>query len=111
MKRKRKYESDLPRRMYTYFTGYQDAGAPSFDKFARTLGITLEELTAYRRNKEFDRAFRECGEIRRDYLIDTALTKRHDPSFVKFLLTVEFGMGDDEEVSDGTLNLRLEVVE
>ena len=111
-KRKRKYDSELPRKMYTYFTGFQDAGAPSFDKFARSLGITLEELTAYRRNKEFDRAYRECGEIRRDYLIDTALTKRHDPSFVKFLLTVEFGMGEEEKgVTDGTLNLRLEVVE
>ena len=111
-KRKRKYDSELPRKMYAYFNGFQETGAPSFDKFARLIGITLDELTSYRRNKEFDRAFRECGEIRRDYLIDTALTKRHDSSFVKFLLSAEFGMGDEEKSSvDDSLNLRIEVVE
>ena len=110
--RKLKYDRELPRKMYSYFTGFQDTGAPSFDKFARLIGLTLEELLAYRRNKEFDRAFRECSEIRRDYLIDTALTKRNDPSFVKFLLTVEFGMGEtDGKGGDTTLDIRLEVVE
>ena len=108
-----KYQKDLAKRMYLYFAGYSDpAGVPSFGKFARSIGVTLDELSSYRKQKKFERAWRECSEIRRDYLIDTALTKRHDPSFVKFLLTVEFGMGEEEKgVTDGTLNLRLEVVE
>ena len=62
---------------------------------------------SYKRHKKFDRAYRECGEIRRDYLIDRALTRRFDPSFVKFLLS------DCEDVSEGEgeLSVRLEVVE
>ena len=83
-----KYSKELPRRLYSYFAGYENQpGAPSFSKFARNSGFTLEELQSFRVHKEFERAWRECNEIRRDYLIDTALTRRYDPSFVKFLLT------------------------
>ncbi len=110
-KRKRKYDSELPRQMYTFFSSYEDVGAPSFGKFARSIGITHEELSDFRKHAEFDRAWRECSEIRRDYLIDRALTKRHDPSFVKFLLVAEFGMGEENEQTDSSVNLTLEVVE
>ncbi len=99
----------MPSRLYTYFHGFEDTGAPSFSKFARRIGATLEDIMGWRGHAEFDRAWRECSEIRRDYLIDNALTRRHDPSFVKFLLTTEFGMGEDE--ADGTLEVRLEVIE
>ena len=109
--RKRKYDRELPRQMYAFFSGYDEPGAPSFEKFARSIGVTLEELSGYRRKSEFDRAWRECSEIRRDYLIDRALTKRHDPSFVKFLLAAELGMGEESENSDSSLNLTLRVVE
>ena len=110
---KKKYEKELPRQMYTYFiSAAAEFSAPSFSKFARSIGVTLEALEEYRKHKEFDRAWRDCIEIRRDYLTDCALTRRYDPSFVKFLLTVEFGMGEEEKgATDGTLNLRLEVVE
>ena len=110
-KRKRKYGSELPRQMYAFFSGYDDVGAPSFGKFARSIGITHEELSDFRKHAEFDRAWRECSEIRRDYLIDRALTKRHDASFVKFLLVAEFGMGEENEPTDSSVNLTLEVVE
>lgn len=105
-KRKKRYDKDMPRKMYSYFAGYDDPkGLPSFSKFARLSGITLEELTSYRKNKEFERAFRECIEIRRDYLIDLAITKRGDSSFAKFLLSE----ADDGE--DGTLDFRLTVID
>ncbi len=109
MKMAKKYEKDLPKRLYAYFVGYDEAkGAPSFSKFARQIGVTLEDLTKYRRHGEFDRAWRECTEIRRDYLIDLAITKRADGSFVKFLLTD----GDsDAEGGDGGLEVTLTVVE
>ena len=103
-----KYSSDMPGRMYSFFTGYSDNGAPSFSKFARSIGVTLEHVQKFRRKKEFDRAWRECNEIRRDYLIDCALTKRHDPSFTKFLLSAEYGEEADD-ASDGELTCRLEV--
>ena len=110
MKKKgRKYDAGLPRLMYGYFLSFSESEAPSFSKFARSIGVTLAELEAFRRHKEFDRAYAECGEIRRDYLIDRALTKRYDPSFVKFLLATEYGVGD--EVGDGDLDVRITVTE
>ena len=105
-KRKKRYDRELPRRMYSYFASYDDAkGLPSFSKFARLSGVTLEELNGYRKNKEFERAWRECVEIRRDYLIDLAITKRADASFAKFLLS------DVEESDDGSLNFTLTVID
>ena len=105
--KKHKYEKTLPRDLYKFFSEFSDtSGVPSFEKFAIQKGITLEELTSYRRKTDFDRAYRECCEIRRDYLIDRALTKRFDPSFVKFLLTE-----CEDDASDDALVLKLTVVE
>ncbi len=108
-KRGRGYSSELPRRMYTYFSSYCDQGAPSFGKFARSIGSTLEELESFKVHKNFERAWRECGEIRRDYLIDCALTKRHDSSFTKFLLELEASLTSDES-ENKSLELTLEVL-
>ena len=105
------YKKDYPRLMYSFFLGYdKPEGAPSFEKFAQKIGVTLETLTKFRKKAEFDRAYRECNEIRRDYLIDLALNKRADASLVKFLLTSEFGMGKDEQSSDNSLSVTLEVL-
>ena len=105
---KNKSARELARAMYRYFGGYSGDGVPSYGKFARECGMTLEELAERRCDETFDRAWRECGEIRSDYLIDSALTKRADPSFVKYLLSEEStdSGADDEikvtlEVSDG----------
>ena len=95
---KGRYRRTLPREMYLYFTGFDEqAGAPSFSKFARRIGASLGELEEMRRHKKFDEAYRECSEIRRDYLIDRALTKRFDPSLVKYLLESE---SESEERSE-----------
>ena len=95
--------------MYTYFIGYADQGAPSFNKFARRVGMTTEDLKRFLSHPEFERAYRECSEIRRDYLIDGALGKRLDPSTVKYLLSAEFHM-DEERVSDEGLEVTVEVI-
>lgn len=101
------YSKELPRTMYRYFATYADSGAPSFCKFAISIGVTPEQLRGFRRHSKFDRAYRECSEIRRDYLIDNGLTRRIDPSLVKFLLDLE----SDEELREEGLEVRLEVVE
>ena len=108
---KRKYDGSMPRKMYTFFVNFSDIGAPSFGKFAKSEGITLSELQSFRRHKKFERAWQECNEIRRDYLIDSALAKRHDSSFSKFLLAYEFGM-DEPQVTDkeNELKVTLEVI-
>ena len=106
-----KYKKELPRLMYSYFLSFDKSeGAPSFSKFARKIGATLKELEEFRKKKEFERAYAECNEIRRDYLIDSALNKRADGSVVKFLLTTEYGMGEDKSIEDNSLLVTLEVL-
>ena len=90
-----RYNSDYPAMLYRFFVGYDGAGAPSFDKFARSIGATREDIELFRSHERFARSYRECSEIRRDYLIDNALTRRFDPSFVKFLL------GEESDASGG----------
>lgn len=106
-----KYTKDLPRKLYTFFLNYDGIGAPSFSKFARSIGITVAELEGYRSHGEFERAYQECSEIRRDYLIDNGLVKRFDSSFTKFLLNAEFEMGDTKSDSkDNEIRVTLEVL-
>jgi len=105
-KKRAKYDVTLPGRMYRYFAAYEETGVPSFTKFARASGFTTEELNEFRKHPKFDRAWRECSEIRRDYLIDMALTKRHDPTFTKFLL----GNESAGEGTDGAIDVTLEVI-
>jgi hypothetical protein len=93
--------------MYVFFKSFADHGAPSFIKFAESIGVTYQDLEGFRVHAEFDRSYRECSEIRRDYLIDNALTRRFDPSLVKYLLENERIRGGDED----SLDIRLEVVE
>ena len=107
-RKKLKYSPELAGRMYLYFISYDDRGAPSMLKFAKSIGTTLAELQRYREHTRFDRAYRECQEIRRDYLIDRALDRRFDPSFVKFIISSE---AEGEECRDSEMTLHLEVSE
>ena len=109
--KKAKYTPDLPRRMYSYFTSYTGPGAPSFERFCIGAGITLAELIRFREKKEFERAYKECSEIRRDYLINMALEKKNDSSFTKFLLACEYGMGEGPATEDNRLEVTVQVRE
>lgn len=90
-----RYNDSLADEMTVFFEDYEERGAPSFEKFARLKNIPLASLIEFRKNPKFDMAYRECSEIRRDYLIDRALDKRFDPTFVRHLLT------DEAEVDPG----------
>lgn len=106
-----KYKNDLPRRIYSFFLNYDGPGAPSFSKFARSIGATLNDVEGYRKHSEFERAYQECSEIRRDYLIDNGLVKRFDSSFTKFLLNSEYGMGEKQsQDEDKEITVTLEVI-
>ncbi|MBR3681021.1 MAG: hypothetical protein IKL79_03340 [Clostridia bacterium] len=110
--KKARYTKDLPRRLYTYFLNFGGMGAPSLSKFAREAGLTLADVLCFKeQKKEFRRACEECSEIRRDYLIDSALGKKQDASMTKFILSAEYGMGEERE-SLGTepLTVTVEVV-
>lgn len=103
----------MPRRLYSFFTSSCESGTlPSIEKFARSIGATAEEIEEMRAHREFERAYREAGEIRRDYLIDGALTRRYDPSFTKFLLSYEFDMDEKDKKKDDTgLDVTLQVLD
>ena len=96
-RKKSKYQDELCHKMYLYFLNYNDRGLPSFTKFAISMGLTTKDIEGFRRHRRFESAYRECREIRRDYLIDRALDKRFDGSFVKFLMSCE----DENQSSDG----------
>ena len=104
LKKKSIYRKDLPHKLYVFFASFSDSGAPSFLKFARSIGVTAEDVEEFREHEEFDRAYRECERIRRDYLIDNALLKRFDASFTKFLLSEENGDAGNEKI-DFTLTV------
>ncbi len=109
--KKAKYDKTLPRRMYHYFRSFDEkCGAPSFVKFAMANGYTLEDLLSFREHRKFELAYREANEIRRDYLIDHALCRQFDGSFVKFLLGEE-GKCDEGNGDDGALEVVLTVVD
>ena len=111
-KGKKKYEKDFPRLLYSSFLDMiGDSVMPSFSKFARSIGVTLADLEAFRKHKNFDRAWRECIEIKRDYLTECALTRRYDPSFVKFLLAEEFGVGYDTAGEDNSISVSVNVID
>ena len=101
-----KYDRALANEMIAFFEGFSESfGAPSFEKFARVKGISLSALKEFRRYKRFDMAYRECSEIRRDYLIDNALTKRFDPTFVRHLLSDESEDGNCDTATNFTLRV------
>ncbi len=111
MKKGRRYGKTMARQMYLFFIGYSDVGAPSFSKFARSVGAALEDIERWREHTVFERAYRECSEIRRDYLIDNALCKRFDASVVKFLLTNEFKMEENAAADAKRVDVVVEVLE
>ena len=106
MKKKNGYYRGIEKEMYLFFADYDEQGVPSFSKFARTKGLTLEELLSFRKKRLFEKAYAECIEIRRDMLIDRALVKRFDPSFVKYLLDSEGESGGGAE----EIRFNLEVI-
>ncbi len=112
MKKGRKYEKDFPKLLYSAFLAMiNDSVTPSFSKFARSIGVTVADLERWRKNKEFDRAWRECIEIRRDYLTDSALTRRYDPSFVKFLLSEDSMQNEERNAEENSLCVSIKVID
>ncbi len=93
--------------MYLFFIGYADPGVPSFSKFARACGITTADIENFRKHSRFELAYRECREIRRDYLIDHALDRRFDSSFTKFIVAEEFAQDGKDDISNFSFTLEV----
>lgn len=103
----RENTKEISQRMYCFFRDFRGDGIPSFSKFARTEHLTYETLESLCDDPEFYRIWRECAEIRRDIIIDRAITRHGDGSFAKFLLGEEGQAGSNRveftlTVVDGT---------
>lgn len=103
------YNPGYERQMLQYFTnsGSDTNAFPTFSAFAEEIGVSLAEMTEWKRSEpSFARAWEECRERQRARLIVGALTRRYDPSFCKFLL------GEiSPERSAEPFTVRVEVVE
>ena len=62
-KRKKAYSPELAGRMYKFFLTYDGVGAPSFSKFARSIGVSTEDLEGYRKKRNFDARMEACGDL------------------------------------------------
>ena len=105
--------SELARHLLAYFEGHDgevptraEGEIPSFIKFARREGLQLGELEAQLSRGVLSEVRRTCEALRREHLIDRALLRRYDPSFVKYLLEAE----QTAVEGDGTLAVQIEVV-
>lgn len=96
--KKRKYSAEMPRELYIFFKNYAGEGAPSFTKFAKMKGLTTAELDSFRRFREFERAYLECIELRRDFIIDRALSRKFDSSFSKMIITDDLLANEDKRI-------------
>lgn len=93
--------------MYLFFLGYEGGGLPSFQKFAKSVGLTVSDIEGFRSHKIFNQAWEECLEIRRDILIDRGLERKFDPSFTKFLITREDEIKSKRDVRDFVFELEV----
>ena len=109
-KKKAKYTKDMPRMLYSYFLDAVASGEiPSISKFARRIAMTVDDIEGFRAHGEFEKAYKEVNEIRRDYLIDSALLRKFDSSFTKFILSAEYGEGTDGGADDNiTVSIKVE---
>ncbi len=104
------YDPSLERQMLSYFGGPDDGEYPTFSGFARRVGLPLRQLETFRGEEPtFAAVWEECRERQKAKLVVGALVKRYDPSFAKFLLCHEFGVG--EENIDPEFHVTVEVVE
>ena len=52
-----KHMKKLAEKMYYFFADYEDRGAPSFAKFARSIGFSTAELESRRSSRDFDQSY------------------------------------------------------
>lgn len=83
-----RYKTEYCQALLDYFRQGGDGALPSLARFAYGLGIPYGLLAVWERDHdEFATAMREARRILEELLVDKALAKAYDPTFVKFLLS------------------------
>ncbi len=105
-----KYRKELPARLLSFFDFSAGEGLPTFSDFRRQEGLCLRDFSRFLKRADFAAAVAEANARLADALRVGALTKRYDPSFVKFLLTEADG-GQDGEAAERRFSVEIRVVE
>lgn len=87
-------------------------GIPSLTKFASGINVTLSTLSVWAsENEEFAIAMEEAKARICDIIKDAAALKYIDSSFSKFLLSTEYGYGEEgEKTQDAPFDVNITVV-
>ncbi len=81
-------ETELAKKMLSYFSYSDERRLPSFAKFAAATGHTVAALKSFcEKSEKFSQAYEECRARLYDMIAEGALMKKYDSSFAKFLLS------------------------
>ena len=102
--KEREYSSKYKRSMYEHFSRLitnekgEVVGIPSIVSFAKEIGVSLGTVERWiQEHEELSEVYSECTERRKQLIIDAAFCKKIDPTFAKFYLSAEFGLGEKNE--------------
>ena len=91
-----KYKRRFIDEMLLYFSAEptKDAEYPTFEGFAKRIGVTVRTLERWAAEKEdFGEAYERCRDVQKRFLIIGGLTERYNSAFAKFMCGVH-GMTD-----------------
>lgn len=97
-----KYKRKFIDMMLLYFSAEPAQGVeyPTFEGFAKMIGVTVRTLERWASEKEdFGEAYERCRDVQRRFLITGGLTERYNAAFAKFMCGVH-GMTDKNSKSD-----------
>ena len=97
-----KYKRKFIDEMLLYFSAEptKDAEYPTFEGFAKRIGVTVRTLERWAAEKEdFGEAYERCRDVQKRFLIIGGLTERYNSAFAKFMCGVH-GMTDKNSKSD-----------
>ena len=91
-----KYKKKFIEEILLYFSAEptKDAEYPTFEGFAKRIGVTVRTMERWAAEKEdFGEAYERCRDVQKRFLIIGGLTERYNSAFAKFMCGVH-GMTD-----------------
>ena len=97
-----KYKKKFIEEILLYFSAEptKDAEYPTFEGFAKKIGVTVRTMERWAAEKEdFGEAYERCRDVQKRFLIIGGLTERYNSAFAKFLCGVH-GMSDKNAANE-----------
>lgn len=96
-----KYKDEYADKIVAWFAekAELDADYPTFERFAREIGVIHETMREWAKHfARFRSAYEACKDIQREVLAVRTLGRMYEPSFAKFLAINNLGMVDQTSV-------------